>query len=367
MKKKILFIVGATNIFGAEIVSMSVMDGLKDDFDILCVISGWNDGNFKSRLEANGIKYHEVKLGWYYMSKPLWSLDSLFHYPKAFYEYYDLIRNFNPDIVYVVSYRNLVLLFPLIRRKVIYHVHDQNSLSKQHAFFLRLIDSKVTKYIAVSHCVKDDLARCGIGRDKIVVIHNGVELPDESKLHEYVPDVLRIGIVGQVIPRKGHDVLVRALRLLNAKGYVFRCVVYGSGDEGYINKLKEDIERFSLTDKISWLGYARNGDDIYSNIDLLVVPTLTSEPFGMVCIEAHSYGVPVVASRLGGLKEIVADGVTGFLFKAGDEKELASRIESFIENRELLLKFGKQAKASVEANFQVGKAVTRIKEMAELI
>ena len=228
-------------MFGAEIVSLDVMKGLKNIYDIHCAISGWNDGDFKSRLEKERIRYTEIKLGWYYLKNLKWSIDSLIHYPKAFFDYYKLLKNFNPDIIYVISYRNLVLLYPLLKKKILYHVHDQNSNSKQHIFFLKLIDKKVIKYIAVSNYIKNDLMLCGLNENKITVVYNGVEIPDESKINKTKSDVLRIGIVGQIIPRKGHNLLIKALDILNSKGYKFLCNIYGKGDDNFIKELKKKL------------------------------------------------------------------------------------------------------------------------------
>lgn len=362
-KKKILFIVGGSYISGAEIVSLDVIKGLKNDYEIHCAISGWNDGDFKSRLEKENITYTEIKLGWYYLTKLMWSLDSLIHYPKAFLDYFKLLKKFNPDIIYVISYRYLILLYPLINKKVIYHVHDTNSHSKQHKFFLNLIDKKVTKYIAVSHFIRKDLMLCGLSDNKITVVHNGVEIPDESKIIKTKSDVLRIGIVGQIIPRKGHNLLLKAFDILNRKGYKFICNIYGKGDDNFIKELKKEADNLGIADLIVWKGFEKDKYEIYSNIDLLIAPTITDEPFGMIAIEAQSYGIPVIASAAGGFKENIIEDETGFLFNNNDVGELSMKIEELYINNELLLKFSTASKKNVEMNFTISKMIFKIKKL----
>jgi glycosyltransferase involved in cell wall biosynthesis len=254
-KKKILFMVGGSKVFGAEIVSLDVMRGLKSIYDIHCAISGWNDGDFKSRLEKENIDYTAIKLGWYYLKKLSWSVDSLIHYPKAFFDYYKLLKNFNPDIIYVYSYRNLVLLNPIIPPKVIYHVEDQNANSPKHIYFIRKIDKKVIKYIACSDFIKYDLLKCGLNANKIQTVFNGIEIKNQTINIKTVSNTLKIGVVGQIIPRKGHHILIKALNLLKKEGYNFSLKIFGTGSEEYIKKLKKMITEYKLDENVEWKGY----------------------------------------------------------------------------------------------------------------
>jgi glycosyltransferase involved in cell wall biosynthesis len=366
-RKNILCILGASNVYGAEIVTLSVLTGLKKDYNIHCIIWGWNDGDFKNRLENEDIAYSEIKLGWYYISKPLWSLDSLVHSPGALFNFYKISRQFNPDIIYVINYRNLVLLYPLINKKIIYHVHDANSTSKQHRFFLKLIDKKVSKYLAVSNFIKDDLVKCQIDAEKIEVVHNGIMIPILIKQTKMQPYILRIGIVGQIIPRKGHNLLIKALGILNSKSYKFICKIFGKGDENYIYELKNEIERLNMTDKIQWRGFVNSHEEIYNDIDLLIAPTITGEPFGMISIEAQAYGIPVIASDSGGFKENILNGRTGFLFKPNDVNELSEKIAEFIKCPELLSKLGGEARNNIEKNFHKDGMLRKIKEVIEVL
>lgn len=364
-KKKILFMVGGTYVSGAEIVSLDVIKGLKNGYDIYCAFSGWNDGDFKARLEKENINYTEIKLGWYYLTELSWSLDSLINYPIAFHQYYKTLRKFKPDIIYVLSYRNLVLLYPLIKKNVVYHVHDPSSYSRQHIFFLKLIDNKVGKYIAVSNYIKEDLIKCGLNKNKIVVIHNGVKVPAEINHIKTKSDILRIGIVGQIIPRKGHDVLLKALGILNKKGVKFVCKIFGRGDESFINEIKNIINQENILEKVQWMGFLTDNNLIYNQIDLLVAPTKTPEPFGMISIEAQSFGIPVIATNSGGFKENILNGITGFLFEAADLDSLAKKIETCSLNKEMMTRFSKEGKLNVENNFNYFKMIDKIKNLIE--
>jgi glycosyltransferase involved in cell wall biosynthesis len=366
-KKKILFMVGGSNVFGAEIVSLDIMKGLKNIYGIHCAISGWNDGDFKSRLEKENIDYTAIKLGWYYLKKLSWSVDSLIHYPKAFFEYYRLLKKFNPDIVYVISYRNLVLLYPLISKKVIYHVHDSNSYSKQHKFFLKLIDKKVAKYIAVSNFIKNDLLKLRIEENKIEVIYNGLEFPLHSNQNKFSSQKIRIGIVGQVNPRKGHHILIKALNLLKKDGYNFSLKIFGTGSEEYIKKLKKMITEYKLDENVEWKGYVSDKNKIYNEIDLAVCPAILPESFGLTAIEPAIYKIPVITSNIGTFPEIIKEEINGFMFKNEDYLDLTKRLKYFFDNKSELVRIGNTAYEYVNNNFNLEKMIDKIKEIIESI
>lgn len=364
-KKKILFMVGGSYVFGAEIVTLDVLRGLKNDYDIHCAISGWNDGDFRARLEKDNINYTEIKLGWYYITKLFWSLDSLIHYPPAFFKYYKILNKFNPDLIYVISYRNLFLLYPLIKKNVIYHVHDPNSFSRQHRFFLKIIDHKVNNYIAVSNYIKNDLINCGLAADKITVVHNGVEMPDEGKIIKTKSDILKIGIVGQVNYRKGHHIALEALKILKERGHKFYFYIYGTGDSHYIKQLELSAKEYALEDRIFWMGYASDKITIYENLDLVICPSILPESFGLTAIEPANFKIPVIASNIGGYKEIVRDGVNGFLFENENAANLADRIKCFLDDHDKIVTIGALAYDYVNEFFSTESTMNKITAMIE--
>ncbi len=366
-EKKILFVIGASKVFGAEVVSLEIMSGLKNFYKINCLISGWNDGDFKSRLEKEGIDFKEMKLGWYYISKLLWSLDSAFHYPNALIIFNKIIKQFKPHILYVISYRYLFLLYPFIKIKIIYHVHDQNSNSKQHIFFLKIIDKKVTKYIAVSNFIKEDLIKCGIDKNKIVVIYNGIDMPDDFKFTKSKSDKLTIGIVGQINPRKGHHILLKALAMLKQEGYKFKLNIYGSGSDEYIKELKGVITDYNLEKEVEWKGYVADKNLIYNEIDLAVCPAVLPEPFGLTAIEPALYKIPVITSDIGAFPEIIKEGINGFMFKNEDYLDLMKRLKYFFDNKSELEKIGNSGYEYVRDNFNSEKMIKGIKNIIDTI
>lgn len=338
--KRILVLAGGSYISGAEKIALEVLRHLKvQGFDLLCCVSGWNNGEFIREVKAIGINFFTVKLGWFYIRKPLWTLDSLINYLPAFIRAWRYIRNFKSDYVYISSYKQAILIYPLLSRNIIYHVHDPNSHSRVNRFFIKVLDKKIIKYIAVSEFIKADLQKVGvIDSQKIEMVYNGVDLPDIEEKSSF--DKPRIGIIGQLIPRKGHIVLLEAVKLLKEK-YNRKFIVYiiGSGDLRYMQFLIEYVQQNELVEYVDFKGHVNNISDIYSNIDITVVPSL-SEAFGLIAIESYFHKIPVIASRVGGLEEIVCDGSTGYLFVPGDAHDLSTKLNLLLDDPSLAKKMG---------------------------
>jgi glycosyltransferase involved in cell wall biosynthesis len=362
MSKKILVIAGGTYVSGAEIVTLEVIKGLKQKgFDLHCMVSGWNDGDFIERLNELNIPYTAIKLGWYYTSKIWWSLDSLVHYPKAIWDFIKLKRKFKEDIVYTISYRPIILLYPFFNKNIIYHVHDTNSRIKQSKFFIKLINSKVRHFIAVSHFIKSDLLACGLPEQKISVIHNGIEIiPINSKSAN---KLFTIGIVGQIIPRKGHLILIEALNILHEQGIKIKLKIVGRGDESFVAEIKKVINKNRLQEYVQWRGFIIDLKEIYSDIDVVVAPTQNDEPFGLMACEGNMFAIPAIVSNKGGLPEIIQDGLNGFLVNPFDAFEIADKIMVLYKDKNLREKMGKEGREQVVLSFskiQMNQSIEKI-------
>ena len=332
-KKRILVIAGGTYISGAEKVTLDVVQGFKENgHEVHCMVSGWNNGDFIDQLKSLHINHTAIKLGWYYTSKFLWSLDSLVNYPKAIFSFIKLQKKFKPDVVYTISFRQIVLLYTFFTNNIIYHIHDQNSNSRQSKFFLKLIDKKVKKYITVSKFIQQDLINCNIAFKKISVIYNGIEILPLPEKTNQPKDIFSIGIIGQVIHRKGHLVAIDALKKLVDKHLKVQLVIVGVGDTAFEQEVKQKIKQDGLENYVIWKGFIKNIEIIYQGLDVVLAPTQNEEPFGLMACEANMLGIPVIVANKGGLMEIVEDGLNGYRIDATNATQIAEAIEKLYHN-----------------------------------
>ena len=367
--KKLLVIAGGNYIYGAEKVTLDVMEGLHNNgYEICAIISGWGDGEFARRLEALKIKYDKLKLGWYYTSKILWSFDSFIHYPGAIIKFLLLRKKWKDWPVYIITFRQVILLWPFFKKNIVYHVHDLNSTSKQSRFFLKIIDRKTIKYIAVSEFIKRDLISCGIDPEKIEVIHNGVEVESNYLNSDCENNDLTIGIIGQVIPRKGHEDVIEALKILADKG--IKCIklkIVGEGGRAYKEMLTTLIAKYKLESQIIFLGFQKTQHEIYMGIDIVVAVTRNDEPFALVPLEANALGKSAIVTNKGGFTEMIIDGYNGFIVESCNSNQIAEKIELLINNRQLLREMGENGKVNIEKNFTKERMNKKIKKLIDSI
>ena len=353
-KKNILVVVNGNYIFGAERVTLNIMKGLKEKgYGVHCMVSGWNDGNFITHLKELGITYTVIKLGWYYVTKILWSLDSLINYPKAVLQFLRTKKKFKHDYVYVTSFRHIILLYPFLKKNIIYHVHDNNSHKKQSKFFLKLVDKKVLQYVAVSNYVKQDLVNCKISPEKIQVIYNGIQIQPVFERPEH--ENFTIGIVGQVITTKGHDMVVEAFKILRQKGYDVKLLIVGRGNEKFINFLKDKIEEYNLSSYVHWREFKNTHAEIYEGIDVVVAPSILSEAFGLMACEANMFMMPAVVSEMCGQQEIIIDGYNGFKVDPLNPVAIAEKIAILYNNTDLVKMMGENGRKRVSEIFSIDK------------
>lgn len=183
-----------------------------------------------------------------------------------------------------------------------------------------------------------------LGDNKTHLIYNAVpcDLPDGLDFEEKIWNLnrpIRIGFLGRIDRSKGAQFLVKALGLLKVKGN-FELRIGGEGS--YMRALKNLIFLYGLNDDVKIFGYVENKSKFFNDIDILCMPSL-KEPFSLVLIEGMAHGVPVIASNVPGMDEVIRHDENGLLFNCGDHYSLAHQIEALAfddEKRKRLTKQG---------------------------
>lgn len=194
-------------------------------------------------------------------------------------------------------------------------------------------------------------------RKQIDIIPNGVDLRlfhKKSKQKRYTK-VKRILYVGRLIKEKGIFLFMDVCKeIIREYDYVVVLIV-GSGPEE--EKLKQYCKDYDLIDRVIFKSRVKqiNMPDIYNKSTILVLPTLISEPFGNVVIEAMACGLPVIGSKIGGINDIIIDGITGYHITPGSQKELKEKMICLIENEKLMTTMSKNARHRVEQYYSPEK------------
>ena len=226
--------------------------------------------------------------------------------------------------------------------------------------------------LAISKAVADDLPPAMRARTRVV--YNGLDLaafdqavarPADLPLSEGDGPV--IGTVSYLIPWKGQEIFLRAAALLAGAHPSWRFVVVGDPIfqfRGERDRLEALAAELGIRDRVAFAGHREDIPAVMGALDLFVLPSLY-EPFGRVLIEAMGARLPIVASRAGGVPEIVLDGETGVLVPPGEPEALADAIAGLVIDRERADRLASAGRARVERCFSLEATVTGVLEAYE--
>ncbi|MBI5071375.1 glycosyltransferase [Candidatus Falkowbacteria bacterium] len=210
------------------------------------------------------------------------------------------------------------------------------------------------KIVAVSEAVKNySVVYDKIRAKKIVVVQNGIDLEKFiSSSEKDFGDPPIIGVVGRLEEQKGYKYLFEALNLIKTIPWILWVVGDGS-KKSELERLAKDL---NLRERIIFLGARRNIAEILNQIDIFVLPSLW-EGLGIAVLEAAAAGKPIVASRVGGIPEIIEEDRTGILVEPKNVKSLADGLEHILLGSAEAKEMGARARAMAEEKFGVEKMV----------
>ena len=226
--------------------------------------------------------------------------------------------------------------------------------------------------IGVSQSVMEQLALNDGGRRSTVVLDG---LSDEelgSGMNGSEPSsarkTARIGIVGRLARWKGQHVFLEAAARVIKAGYDVSFVIVGAalfGEEAYEAELRQQVSALGLQSRVEFLGFTRDVPTVLRSFDILVHASTTEEPFGQVIVEGMAVGKPVIATRGGGVPEIVTHGVTGVLTAMGDPEELARQVIFLLLNPVTAARLGQAGFEHVRRNFRASGGARKVEGVYE--
>ncbi|MDP1853766.1 MAG: GT4 family glycosyltransferase PelF [Candidatus Omnitrophota bacterium] len=227
-----------------------------------------------------------------------------------------------------------------------------------HLFLDKLLSFITDKIIVVSNKVGEFYAqKAHIAKNKIRVIYNGIDIGrfnrdiNSGQKRESLGisnDEKVIAIIGRLVPQKGHRYFLRALKKLTACGLNVKGLIIGSGE--LEAELKEYSASLGLNGKVLFMGLRKDVDTILPIVDILALPSLR-EGMPIAALEAMACGIPVVATDVGGNREVITDGVTGYIVPPEDDALLAEKIKILIEDRALANSFADAGRKRIRESF----------------
>lgn len=246
-----------------------------------------------------------------------------------------------------------------------FSAHAKDIYLQEHDF----LREKILKAQFVTTCTdynKNYLEKVGGPKANVFRTYHGLDLdrfPGNARSGKN--SCTRILSVGRFVPKKGFPVLIRALHLLRERGYKFQCHLIGGGEMEI--ELKSLIKKLKMEDRITLLGAMAQEElfDYYRRADIFALACEVQsdgdrDGIPNVIVEAMALGIPVVSTRISGIPECIADGVSGVLVAEKDAAACANGIAALLDNPERAKHFGLVGRARVEKDFDSLRNVKKI-------
>ncbi len=273
-------------------------------------------------------------------------------------------------LLYLTVQEKIDLIHSNTTNSAFYGVIVSRILKIPHIWWVRVtpklnlterIISRLTAHIAV---VSRFVGR-RLPKHKLSVIYNGVDIEEFKPTANYVfrdelnipKEVFLVGTVGQLLPYKGHKILIQAVKkVIEREENILFLIIGEERVKGYKRELISTAESLGIEDKILFTGFRKDIPRILNSLDLFVFPSIV-EHFARVILEAMACGKAIVATRSGGTPEAVEDKESGILVRPGNADELSGAIISLKRNPQEIEKLGTNAKNRVASLFRIERNV----------
>ncbi len=260
----------------------------------------------------------------------------------------------------------LLMKFLYPRLKIIVHRRVDFLPEMSWIGRLKYLTPHIDRFVAISEAIASILIEIGIPRTRIQTVCSAVDPSPYLGLKKEVlqegmrqrfnlgPDVTLIGSAAALTKQKDFTTLLQALAQVKRLGAKFHCFIAGQGEEA--QSLHELQEKLGLTHDITFLGWVEPLQPFLTSLDIFILSS-AYEGLGTVIQEACHAGCAVVATRAGGIPEMIEHEVSGLLSSVGDSQGLAENITLLLDNKELRQRYAENAQHHICKHFSVEKMV----------
>ncbi|MCH7401645.1 glycosyltransferase family 4 protein [Belliella kenyensis] len=352
--KRILMLHSSSDLYGASKIFLISIQALKKyGFEIDVVLS--EDGPLITEIEKEGVHVHIQKLG--ILRRKYFNISGLINRASTLFDAHSflgkLIESRKIDIVY--SNTSAVLVGGWIAKKHnlphVTHLHEIiESPSWLRRFLGRVINKHADLVLAVSQAVTDSWVE-NIHPSKIKLLYNGI--PHQpyhqitSKINQELPKEsegkILIGMIARVNHWKGQHYFIDIAVQLSKSENNLHFIIVGDaypGTEHFVDNLLRKIARSGIEEKISYLGYRSDIPEILNTLDIFILPSILPDPLPTTVLEAMAAAKPVIATDIGGAREMVVEGDTGVFIPYDNAVIAAQRILPIVQNPKLIRQMG---------------------------
>lgn len=271
-----------------------------------------------------------------------------------------VIRKTKPAIVHVHSRRGADIWGGLAAKLCgLQSILTRRVDNPESKFFIRLKSFLFNQIITISHGITRVMLHQGVPQNKLRCVPSAVDYNLYQRTcnrnwfrQEFGLDEERkaVGIIAQLIERKGHRFLIQSIHSIIKHSPKSTFIFFGQGP--LLEVLSTMIQDLGLQDRVSFAGFRYDLENILPCLDLVVHPA-AMEGLGVSLLQAAAAGVPIVATSVGGIPEIVRDGHNGYLVPFGDKNCLSQAVIRLLNDTELAAKFSQAGRDLVKSNFSI--------------
>ena len=366
MATRILYVHGIEAIGGAErdlIALLKTVDRYMWEPQVVCP----GTGPFREQLHAIAVSTHALSLPpW---RKPL----AVFQRNSAIRHLGALINQLAPAMIHVNDIWWVPHTVSAVASRasnpvpIVAHVRQEIESVKVRRYEL----DRVEAVIAISRQIEQSLIAGGVSAKNVRTLYSGIDLSERQLTHEGQPiremiglpnGAVLLGTVANLFPRKGYEVMLRALPAIVHAVPTVHYMIVGSDDQGYADGLKRLAQELQIADRVHIVGFQDPVQPFLAALDLYVHPALM-EGFGIAVVEAMAMGKAVIATTTGGLPEVVAQGETGLLVPPGDAESLAVAVVSLLEDKVRREQMGSKGRARAQERFSLDASVKQMEQL----
>lgn len=356
----VCFFSSASGYGGAEKYLETLMVGcIGSGLDCLMIVNSDN-ARFQSELDSCGAFYVAIEMNAYK--------------PNMYVQIFSILKKHSPVLLHInlpgpwgggliactarlsgiksiVTTEHLPMFGPSIRH---------SPIKKLDGIFINrtiTVSYENVQYLKSIHHIKQeriDVVHNGIDIDQFTVASNKDERARLRQNSGFTESDYVFGIVGRITEQKGHQYAIRALSELSKKYPEIKIAVFGDGE--LMNNCKDLVASLKVKSQVSFPGFQGDMQKVYKTLDALLMPS-TFEALPLTLLEAMASGVPVIASNINGIPEVIRDGVNGLLVPPADVGALVNGIELICNDRDRLKKMGIAARKTIELEFSLEKMV----------
>lgn len=378
--KNVLIVNQSAELYGADKAILELIENYPVGYNPIVILH--EEGPLKELLERKGIEVIKcsvikVKRG---ILKPGFFLKLPFEVFKSFRIIRKQLNGRKIDLIHSNATSVFIGAFyaSIFRIKHLWHVHEIIEHPKKVKEIYPKIVGLFSDYIIFNSNATSQhfLSIFPKLESKSVVIHNGQNrnFPFSDEHRDFIrtnefkinKETIAIGLVGRISRLKGQFLLLEAFKSLKEKFNNINLIYIGSvacGQEHILNSLKSQIDDFGLNDTITIIDFQKEIWPYYDALDIVTIPSTEPESFGLVATEAMLSSKPVIASKIGGLKEIIEEGKTGYFFEPSNPIDLALQLEKLINSREDIFNMGKLGLDRVRKLFNSAKYIDGITQL----